>query len=1012
MPRTIAIELEVNGVKESVKTIGELETAIEQLTEELKNTDIGTEKFNKLTTELNNARSELKTFEKQFEGLEPEQKAQAYIAFGEGVVSGILLAQEALRSFGIENEDVNNAVEKSTQAINLALQARIVIESVLQARVLATTLAQSALNTSFVAGNTALRALFTTMAANPIGAVVAAIGLLVTAFIALSDSSEDNTDSLEDNEAAQKSLELQSKRLKRELTELNDATSEYIDNLDNLDLSTAIDEASRLEQELSDLKETTEEIRNLDFTSIAQDLIRGDADLRDFNLSLAEQKRLFDILIDATDRYEGALRDAQGQNAETLQENLKNIERVSNELQEQIERTEGNTEALEKKLEAVNKRIKDLRSEISKNELSRFSKQLEQAADELDRLNRSVLEFGELPEPPIVKELQRLIELQNRYIELTNESEKSLSQIFSGFFVEVKEASGAIDIFGRKYDDTRELLSEAFVFGDPEKFQDAISQVEQEYLGSSSQFTEEQKQAVASLITQYTSAFETLRRLGLEAPDEFKKVVIPLLDGIAAKLQLEGSIQFKEIKGIEVLLNDLEEFDGGLFDPDVEAESIERIKLDLLTLQEGTKEFYERRDELISLFTENYLKEARFRKLADEDEASAREAALKLATETADGVIETISSIASAEDVIRGVNNQVEDLTIKLSENQDNIAVIIGRLIENFDKIGEEYNIVDLFTDDENDERNLQQALDLLEKLGLEGVDVIFDTEEEKARIVEFFLKKRQELLEENAEQEKKTQQELLDETLSNYQEIVNGLNQLTLSLGEKSQLEIERIERRREQSLNNIVGDTEEAEKLRTEITEEANKEIVEIERRARLRELQFTKIQAIADLAQALINAQKLPLPFSAIQSGIVAVAGGIQIGVIQSQIDDLQGAQGFATGGFVSGPGTSTSDSIPALLSDGEFVVNAKSTKRFLPLLERINNQEEQFRRFNNGGFVLNGSSFMGSTIQNNFDDSRIIEELRRTRQEPLRAYVFEKDITEAQQIEKRLQELSKL
>jgi hypothetical protein len=49
---------------------------------------------------------------------------------------------------------------------------------------------------------------------------------------------------------------------------------------------------------------------------------------------------------------------------------------------------------------------------------------------------------------------------------------------------------------------------------------------------------------------------------------------------------------------------------------------------------------------------------------------------------------------------------------------------------------------------------------------------------------------------------------------------------------------------------------------------------------------------------------------------------------------------------------------------------------------------------------------------STIQNIFDDSRIIEELRKTRQEPLRAYVFEKDITEAQQIEKRLQELSKL
>ncbi|GAA0347909.1 hypothetical protein NE235_10725 [Actinoallomurus spadix] len=47
-----------------------------------------------------------------------------------------------------------------------------------------------------------------------------------------------------------------------------------------------------------------------------------------------------------------------------------------------------------------------------------------------------------------------------------------------------------------------------------------------------------------------------------------------------------------------------------------------------------------------------------------------------------------------------------------------------------------------------------------------------------------------------------------------------------------------------------------------------------------------------------------------------------------------------QRFPTGGSVSGPGTATSDSIPAMLSNGEFVVNAAQTARFLPLLEAIN------------------------------------------------------------------------
>lgn len=47
------------------------------------------------------------------------------------------------------------------------------------------------------------------------------------------------------------------------------------------------------------------------------------------------------------------------------------------------------------------------------------------------------------------------------------------------------------------------------------------------------------------------------------------------------------------------------------------------------------------------------------------------------------------------------------------------------------------------------------------------------------------------------------------------------------------------------------------------------------------------------------------------------------------------------GFATGGSVSGPGTGTSDSIPAMLSDGEYVMNAKAVHRLgVPFLNGLN------------------------------------------------------------------------
>jgi hypothetical protein len=48
-------------------------------------------------------------------------------------------------------------------------------------------------------------------------------------------------------------------------------------------------------------------------------------------------------------------------------------------------------------------------------------------------------------------------------------------------------------------------------------------------------------------------------------------------------------------------------------------------------------------------------------------------------------------------------------------------------------------------------------------------------------------------------------------------------------------------------------------------------------------------------------------------------------------------------FSTGGPVVGPGTGTSDSILARLSNGEFVVKADMAKQYGPLLEAINSGE---------------------------------------------------------------------
>lgn len=54
---------------------------------------------------------------------------------------------------------------------------------------------------------------------------------------------------------------------------------------------------------------------------------------------------------------------------------------------------------------------------------------------------------------------------------------------------------------------------------------------------------------------------------------------------------------------------------------------------------------------------------------------------------------------------------------------------------------------------------------------------------------------------------------------------------------------------------------------------------------------------------------------------------------------------GGIGLASGGMVVGAGTGTSDSIPAMLSNGEFVMNSAGTRRYAPVLKAMNSGASQ-------------------------------------------------------------------
>lgn len=87
---------------------------------------------------------------------------------------------------------------------------------------------------------------------------------------------------------------------------------------------------------------------------------------------------------------------------------------------------------------------------------------------------------------------------------------------------------------------------------------------------------------------------------------------------------------------------------------------------------------------------------------------------------------------------------------------------------------------------------------------------------------------------------------------------------------------------------------------------------------------------------LSAGIASASSVPFPgnLAAIGTTVATVLANIA-----TAISTVKSAK-FAQGGKVSGPGTGTSDSVPALLSHGEYVMTAKATKMFEPLLEAMN------------------------------------------------------------------------
>jgi hypothetical protein len=161
---------------------------------------------------------------------------------------------------------------------------------------------------------------------------------------------------------------------------------------------------------------------------------------------------------------------------------------------------------------------------------------------------------------------------------------------------------------------------------------------------------------------------------------------------------------------------------------------------------------------------------------------------------------------------------------------------------------------------------------------------------------------------------------------------------------------------------------------------------------------------INTYAAIAGQLRAFAGIPVPGYAIVQAIATGLVGFKAvaDIVKTQVPQGGGSGGsgssaapqpraLASGGYVSGPGTGTSDSIPAMLSNGESVINARSTSMFKPLLSTIN-RIGGGRQFAEGGIATTSSSM------NDLNNALAMS------QQPIKTYVVAQDMSSMQQFDR--------
>ena len=210
---------------------------------------------------------------------------------------------------------------------------------------------------------------------------------------------------------------------------------------------------------------------------------------------------------------------------------------------------------------------------------------------------------------------------------------------------------------------------------------------------------------------------------------------------------------------------------------------------------------------------------------------------------------------------------------------------------------------------------------------------------------------------------------EMHDKSVDKLEESQNKVQELNDKMKNSSGAQLEALKQQQADEML-LLAQREAEEKRLAREKEKREKELAKKEKQQRKLELKMQLIEGIVNTAVSVTKALTWGWPLGAIFAGIIGAMGAMQTAIISKQMNKL------ADGGLLQGR-SHAQGGIPVgntgiEVEGGEYVINKRSTAKYLPLLQAINEEGARKKTVANQlGKYANGGQLNYQRISSNLD-----------------------------------------